>query len=73
MEKVPLTQVATVAPLVAGLGVLSWKWLQRRAANPNGLPYPPGPRRAPIIGNLLQLPQEKEWEVYEEWTKIYGT
>lgn len=39
---------------------------QRRMA------LPPGPPSLPIIGNVLQLPREKEWLVYNEWAKIYG-
>lgn len=33
---------------------------------------PPGPPRLPIIGNLLQVPQQDPWRVYQQWSKIYG-
>jgi hypothetical protein len=36
------------------------------------LPYPPGPKGLPVIGNLLQMPQKYEHEVYREWCKEYG-
>ncbi|PPQ75950.1 hypothetical protein CVT26_005853 [Gymnopilus dilepis] len=38
----------------------------------NGLPLPPGPEGWPVIGNLFDMPREKPWDVYHEWSKIYG-
>ncbi|KAF5357112.1 hypothetical protein D9756_006792 [Leucocoprinus leucothites] len=37
------------------------------------LPYPPGPKRLPLIGNLLDFPQGKEWETYTRWGKELGS
>jgi hypothetical protein len=37
-----------------------------------GLPYPPGPRSWPIIGNLLDLPNQRPWVAYAEMSKKYG-
>ncbi|KAI0056400.1 cytochrome P450 [Artomyces pyxidatus] len=37
-----------------------------------GLPYPPGPRPLPVIGNLFDIPSEYSWLTYAEWAKIYG-
>ncbi|KAF5310062.1 hypothetical protein D9619_010585 [Psilocybe cf. subviscida] len=44
----------------------------QRAANPRGLPYPPGPRRLPIIGNVFDIARNNETEVYQRLADIYG-
>jgi hypothetical protein len=37
-----------------------------------GLPYPPGPRSLPIIGNLLDIPKEYSWLAYTKFSKTHG-
>ncbi|THU84116.1 cytochrome P450 [Dendrothele bispora CBS 962.96] len=38
----------------------------------SSLPLPPGPRRIPLIGNLLDMPSKKEWETFAKWEEKYG-
>jgi|SRR5712671_2919878 len=38
-----------------------------------GLPYPPGPRPLPIIGNLLDIPPKSSWLTYTRLAKKHGT
>ncbi|KAJ4478124.1 cytochrome P450 [Lentinula aciculospora] len=33
---------------------------------------PPGPSGLPIVGNLLQLPTNRPWLIFDKWTKQYG-
>ncbi|KAK7037472.1 hypothetical protein VNI00_010964 [Paramarasmius palmivorus] len=34
--------------------------------------YPPGPKPWPIIGNALDIPSARAWEVYSDWCRSYG-
>ncbi|KAL0958951.1 hypothetical protein HGRIS_014263 [Hohenbuehelia grisea] len=36
------------------------------------LPYPPGPKPLPVIGNLKDLPRKDEVAVYSKWAAQYG-
>ncbi|KAH6899265.1 O-methylsterigmatocystin oxidoreductase [Coprinopsis sp. MPI-PUGE-AT-0042] len=53
------------------IGVLALMVLRGRR-NTRGLPLPPGPRGLPLLGNVFQLPSEKPWKAYSEWSKVYG-
>lgn len=55
--------------IVAILGLLTWILTKK---SKSGLPFPPGPKPLPLIGNLLDIPHEKEWLVYQQWAKIHG-
>jgi len=43
-----------------------------RRASSRSLPLPPGPKRWPLIGNLLQVPRTLEWETYARWGKEFS-
>ncbi|KAI0061754.1 cytochrome P450 [Artomyces pyxidatus] len=53
------------------LTVLFVQSIRNRRKRKN-LPYPPGPRGLPIIGNLLDAPTEQPWLTYAKWAKEYG-
>ena len=44
-------------------------WPKRRLR----LPYPPGPKGWPIIGNVFDVPEKTQWLTYTEWANLYGT
>jgi hypothetical protein len=53
-------------------GYILFRRLIKGRSNPKDLPLPPGPKGYPLIGNLFDLPVDRAWLVYDEWSKIYG-
>ncbi|KAF9006260.1 cytochrome P450 [Hymenopellis radicata] len=43
-----------------------------RILNRPSLSLPPGPRGYPIIGNVLDMPQSKPWEMFGQWGDRWG-
>jgi hypothetical protein len=61
------------APYIAAgvtgtLALLVLRWSARQRT----LPLPPGPKPLPLIGNLLDIPKEKDWLTYCAWHARYG-
>lgn len=65
-----------MANILLDIGVFSFtvafyiylmKWMNSRR-----LPLPPGPKKLPIIGNLLDKPNGFEWITYHKWCKELG-
>ncbi|KZT41973.1 cytochrome P450 [Sistotremastrum suecicum HHB10207 ss-3] len=55
------------------VGLVAFKWIISRASSTHSkLPLPPGPKLAPIVGNLFQFPRELPWIKYREWGLEYG-
>lgn len=61
--------LAAVAAAIA-LAVVKSRWVSRRR------PYPPGPKGYPIIGNLLDLPENvpenPAWEGFAKMAQVHG-
>ena len=66
---ISLTSFLDIFVLVSSLATfLAIRGYQRR----RGLPYPPGPRPLPLIGNLFDIPREFSWLTYTQFSKKYG-
>ncbi|KIK24046.1 hypothetical protein PISMIDRAFT_678527 [Pisolithus microcarpus 441] len=44
----------------------------RTAGKRSDLPYPPGPKRLPVIGNAFDIDLKEPHVTYTQWAKIYG-
>ncbi|SJL03018.1 related to cytochrome P450 CYP2 subfamily [Armillaria ostoyae] len=63
--------IRTLDISIAFLGlILAWCLLRRTRRSTT--PFPPGPRGLPLIGNLLDMPSQKEWLTFAKWGEKYG-
>jgi hypothetical protein len=69
MPVISVTLIVDILVLVLSLAAfLAIRDYQRR----QGLPYPPGPRPLPLIGNIIDIPREFAWLTYTQLSKKYG-
>ncbi|KZT31335.1 cytochrome P450 [Sistotremastrum suecicum HHB10207 ss-3] len=68
--------MAVVISILLGCATLFVLWLttknRRKPTNPKDLPYPPGPKGLPLLGNALDMPAKEPWTKFAEWKKQYG-
>ncbi|OJA17912.1 hypothetical protein AZE42_09236 [Rhizopogon vesiculosus] len=60
------------ASAFGGATTLFLAFLVARRRSQAGLPYPPGPKPLPVIGNALHISITEPWLTYTAWKKIYG-
>lgn len=70
MEMAMPVSPSVVAVVV--LGVMIYVYSRSRRSGSRRLPYPPGPKGAPLIGNVLQIPLKGPWVKWAEWAAEYG-
>ncbi|KIJ62887.1 hypothetical protein HYDPIDRAFT_30029 [Hydnomerulius pinastri MD-312] len=49
-----------------------WLFVFKRKTNAQGLPFPPGPKPLPLVGNIFHLNTAEPWLSYTAWKKKYG-
>ncbi|KAH7911674.1 cytochrome P450 [Hygrophoropsis aurantiaca] len=67
-----LDQPVLVFAVLGAATFLIARYNTKRRANPSGLPFPPGPRPLPFLGNILNLNVFEPWLSYTDWQKTYG-
>jgi hypothetical protein len=65
-------QFTNSTSLWAILGVVTLFIGIRRRQNRSRLPLPPGPKKLPLVGNLFDIPSERQWETYLQWSKEFS-
>ncbi|KAH9056869.1 cytochrome P450 [Lactarius vividus] len=65
-----LAQYDLLAAVVVGFGGLV---LLVMRVGKDRLPYPPGPKRLPIIGNLFNIPSQEAWVTYRKWSEEFAS
>ncbi|KAJ3516119.1 hypothetical protein NLJ89_g1327 [Agrocybe chaxingu] len=68
-----MSHLGTNVVFTALLGLILYNLTRRRKGPYSGLPLPPGPKRLPFIGNLLDLPKHSQWEAYHKWCRDLDT
>jgi len=68
-----MTYLSSIPDVLAVLFLLVVVRAVRDYRRRGGLPYPPGPRPLPIIGNLLDIPKQSSWLAYSKLSETHGT
>ncbi|GLB41338.1 putative cytochrome P450 family protein [Lyophyllum shimeji] len=62
-----LTPLNYAAAAAGSLVLIQWLLTPKPLA-----PLPPGPTGLPIVGNVADMPQKKEWVTFAEWGRKWG-
>ncbi|KAI0659605.1 CyP450 monooxygenase [Cubamyces menziesii] len=65
------TSVRVTDVLVIVLASIAYALIRSRGRR-SALPLPPGPLRLPLIGNALDIPQERPWLAFRDLSMRYG-
>lgn len=66
-----MSTLVFIAQLVL-IGIVVFSLARNLFSNRPAAPLPPGPKPYFLIGNLFDLPSQKQWIEYAEWGRKYG-
>ena len=71
MASLPTTNSLVQGAVILASVVLffAYSYVQDKKRNPAGLPYPPGPKGYPIIGNLFDIPNAFIYKRFRELSR----
>ncbi|ETW76894.1 cytochrome P450 monooxygenase 74 [Heterobasidion irregulare TC 32-1] len=73
IKRIITVQIHHPSPVLL-VSLLPHLWYQRKGKHPySSLPFPPGPKRLPFIGNLFNLPRGHDASVYRDWSREFGS
>lgn len=64
-----MSTVLVLAALLGPLATAIWFFFARPGSRSS---LPPGPPKLPIIGNIFNMPKDKPWIQYKNWSREYG-
>ncbi|GJJ12995.1 hypothetical protein Clacol_007244 [Clathrus columnatus] len=72
-----LSSTFSIIMRILALAIVPVGWwilhlIRLRRKNAQMPPLPPGPKPLPVLGNLLDLPVERDYETYTRWKDVYG-
>ncbi|KAF9036068.1 cytochrome P450 [Hymenopellis radicata] len=56
----------------AFFAIIALHLLRRLFFSKHSFPLPPGPPGLPILGNIFDMPSDKDWLTYAKWGELYG-
>ena len=62
-----LTIALIIALILFAVYVLKYLIFQSKSPS-----LPPGPKGLPLVGNIFDMPSEKEWLTFAKWGETYG-
>ena len=68
----PVSMSSLLLASLLAIAILAVYTRRTYRTNPKRLPFPPGPKPYPLLGNVLDMPKTYYWLTFADWAKQYG-